>query len=105
KCSCNLLWVHIDLTGGRIERFLNIDLEALIFGTSTMIGEIEALLDERVDVNRAVLAGALAGGQQHVLDNGVGALAVLDDLPEIVVQGVGEFRYFGESLGIDLRFA
>ena len=33
--------------------------------------------------------------QQHVLDDGIGALAVLHDLIEVVAQGIGQF--------IDLR--
>ena len=53
ESPCDLLREYIDLTGGRIKRSLNIDLEALLLGASTMIGEIEALLDECVDVDRA----------------------------------------------------
>ena len=41
-----------------------------------MIGEIEALLDHSVDIDRPALAGAFARVQQHVLDNCIGALAV-----------------------------
>jgi hypothetical protein len=37
------------LTGGRIQGPLYIDLEALLLGACTMIGEIEALLDEGVE--------------------------------------------------------
>ena len=40
----------------------------------------------RVDVGRPTLAGTLARMQQHVLDDGVGALAVLHDLFEIAFQ-------------------
>src|SRR5262249_40000874 len=50
KCSRDLLRVHIDLIGSRIKGPLHIDLEALIFGAGTMIGEIEALLDEGVGI-------------------------------------------------------
>ena len=53
-----------------------------------MIGEIEALLDERIDVDRPMLARAFARVQQHVLDDGIGALAVLHDLVEIAAQHV-----------------
>src|SRR5262249_14160490 len=44
---CNLLREYVDLTGRRIKKPLYIDLEALPFCASAMIGEIEALLDER----------------------------------------------------------
>jgi hypothetical protein len=43
--------------------------------------------------------------QQHVLDDGVCALAVLHDLVEIVAQGVRQFGYFGQRITIDLPFA
>ena len=43
----DLLREQIDLAGGRIERPLQGDVEALLFGARAVIGEIEALLDER----------------------------------------------------------
>jgi hypothetical protein len=48
-----------------------------------MISEIEAFLDEGIDINKSVFTRALARVQQHVLDDGVGPLAVLDNLVEI----------------------
>ena len=50
-----------------------------------MIGEIEALLEQRVEVDRPVLAGPLARMQQHVLDDRVGAFAMLNDFLEIAL--------------------
>ena len=38
--------------------------------------------------------------QQHVLDDGVGALAVLDDLFEIVLQQAGQFVDFFPDLAV-----
>src|SRR5215471_9757467 len=73
----DFLRVHIDLTGGRIKEPLHIDLEALLLCASTMIGEIEALLDECVDVDGPMLARTFARVEQHVLDDGVGTPAVL----------------------------
>jgi hypothetical protein len=43
--------------------------------------------------------------QQHILDDGVGALAVLHDLVEIVAQGVRQFGYFGVRVSVDFHFA
>ena len=63
-----------------------------------MIGEIEALLDERVDVDRPMFARSFARMQQHVLDDGVRALAVLNDLVEIVSQSVRQFSDFTARL-------
>jgi hypothetical protein len=61
------------LTGGRIKGPPQIDLEALFLGAGTMIGEIETLLDECVDVDRPMFARAFALVQQHILDDGVGS--------------------------------
>src|SRR5262249_43480230 len=79
----DLLREYVDLASVRIQGPLHIDLEALLLGPCTMIGEIEAVLDERVDGDRPMLAGAFARVQQHVLDDRVCAFAVLHDLVEI----------------------
>jgi len=50
--------------------------------------EVEALLDERIDIDNSVFTRAFARVQQHVLDDGIGALAVLDDLVEVAPQCV-----------------
>ena len=81
---------QIDLTGGRVKGPLQGDIEALLLGPRPVIGEIEALLDQGVDIDRPVLSGALTRMQQHVLDDGVGALAVLHDLVEIALQRIGD---------------
>jgi hypothetical protein len=65
-----------------------------------VIGEIKAFLDQRVDVDRSVFTRAFARVQQHVLDNGIGALAVLDDLVEIALQRVRNLANLGSQLGI-----
>src|SRR5262245_36192941 len=70
-----------------------------------MIGEIEALLDEGVDVDGPMLARTFARVQQHVLDNRIRALAVLNNLVEIIAQGVRQFGYLGERISIGFRFA
>jgi hypothetical protein len=51
-----------------------------------VVRQTEALFDEGVYVGLPVFAAAFARMQQHVLDNGIGASAVLDDLLEIVLQ-------------------
>ena len=50
-----------------------------------VIGEIEALIDQAVDLDRPMLSRPLTGMQQHVLDDRVGALAVLYDLVKIAL--------------------
>ena len=49
----------IDLTGGRVKGPLQSDIEALLLGPRPVIGEIEALLDQGVDIDRPMLARAL----------------------------------------------
>ena len=65
-----------------------------------MIGEVEALIEKRIDIRRPVLTGAFTRMQQHVLDDGVGALAVLHDLFEIVLQQAGQFVDFFPDLAV-----
>ena len=50
------MWENIELAGGRIKGPLQGDREALLLGSGTMIGEVEALLDEAIDIDRAVFA-------------------------------------------------
>ena len=85
---------HVDLASVRIKGPLQGDIEALFLGPRSVIGEIEAFLDQGVDIDRPVLAGAFARMQQHVLDDRVGALAVLHHLFEIALQHVGQLVEF-----------
>ena len=78
------------------------DIEALLLGPRAVIGEIEALLDQGIDIDRPVLAGALTRMQQHVLDDGVGALAVLHDLVEIALQHIGNLADLGAQLAVEV---
>ena len=71
---------------------LQSDIEALLLGPRPVIGEVEAFLDEGVDIDRPVLARAFARVQQHVLDDGIGALAVLHDLVEVALQRIRQSR-------------
>ena len=63
-----------------------------------MIGKVEALLDDGIDIDRSVFARAFARMQQHVLDDGIGTLAVLHDLVEIASQRICQFVNFGARL-------
>ena len=51
-----------------------------------MIGEVEGVIDERVDVGRLALAAAAARMRQHALDDAVGAPTVLGDFLQIAGQ-------------------
>jgi hypothetical protein len=45
-----------------------------------VIGEVERLIDQRVEIDLAALAGDAARVLQHALDDVIGPLAVLGDL-------------------------
>ena len=59
------------------------DLEALLLGPRPVIGEIETFLNESIDIDRPVLTRAFTRVQQHVFDDGIRPLAMLNDLMEI----------------------
>src|SRR5262245_30233876 len=67
----NILRKYVGMTCGRVERPLQGNVEALLLGSCTVIGEIEAFLDKSVDIHGPVLTGALTRMQQHVFDDGV----------------------------------
>src|SRR5215467_11109685 len=69
-----------------IEVAFHRDVEALILGPGAMIGEVERLFDERVDVGRLPITAAAARMRKHALDDAVGAAAVFSDLLEIAGQ-------------------
>src|SRR3974390_274641 len=91
----DVLWEHVDFTGGRIEGSLQGDGEARLLGPRPVIGKIEALLDEAIDVDESVFTRAFARVQQHVLDNRIGPFAVLHDLGKIAPQCVCKLDNLG----------
>jgi len=44
------LWENVDFAGSRIQRFLQNDIEFLLLGAGAVIGQVEAFLDDRIDV-------------------------------------------------------
>ena len=68
-----------------------------------MIGKIEAFLDEGVDIDEPVLTRAFARVQQHVLDDGIGTLAVLHDLVEIALQRIRNLADLCSQLAVEVR--
>ena len=71
------------------------DDEAGLLRSRTVIGEVEALPNQRVDVDGPTFAGTLTRVQQHVLDDGVSPLAVLDHLVEVILEQASQFIDFG----------
>ena len=52
---CNVLWENIDFAGVAIKSPFQLDIEALLLSARPVIGEVEAFLDERIDIDRPVL--------------------------------------------------
>src|SRR5262245_25120444 len=67
----------ISLPCRRIQGPLHGDVEALFLGPCPVPGEIKALLNASIDINNPLCTRAFARVQQHVLDDGIRALAVL----------------------------
>src|SRR5882762_11632515 len=58
QCTGNFLRIHFCRTRVRVEVALERDAETRLFCPRAVIGEIEAFLDQGVDVGGSVLAGA-----------------------------------------------
>src|SRR5512132_1859315 len=56
----DILRKYVRLASGRVERPLHGNVEALFLSSCTVIGEIEAFLDERIDINNSVFTRAFA---------------------------------------------
>src|SRR5262245_42724603 len=65
-----------------------------------MVGKVEALLDDGIDIDNPVFTRAFTRVQQHVLDNGIRPLAVLDDLVEITLQLISNLADLRSQLAI-----
>src|SRR5262249_30431467 len=56
------------------------NVETLILGSPTVIGEVQRFLNQAVEVDASTLAAAGAGMLQHAFDDIVGTPSVLGDL-------------------------
>src|SRR5262249_16216579 len=97
----DVLREDISFAGSRIKRPLQRDIEALLLGPRPVPGEIEAFLDEGIDIDNPVFTRTLARVQQHVLDDGIRPLPVLDDPVEIGPQCLGQFIYLSPRLIVE----
>ena len=70
-------------------------LKLRILGARAVIGEVERLVDQRIEIDLAALGRDPARVLQHALDDAVGAPAVLGDLFEIAGQHRDDFVEFG----------
>src|SRR3984957_2303697 len=91
KDARNLLRTQIDHSGRRIKGSLQLDVELLLLRSRAVVRKIEAVFNDGVDLHRAAFARSFTRMQQHVLDDGVGTLPVLDHLLEISLQHLRQF--------------
>src|SRR5262249_57258242 len=56
-----------------------------------VIGEVQRLLGQSVNVDAAVLTRCAARMLKHAANDSVGALAMLDDLRKVIREGVDDF--------------
>ena len=94
---------QLDRFQRRIEFLLQGDVEALIMGAGAVIGEVQRLLDQGVEVDLPALAADAARMLQHALDDVVGALAVLGDLFEIAGQHLDRLVDLGARVFVEGR--
>ena len=103
--SRDLLRIDISHADGWVEIALQGDTEARFFRSGTVISEVQALIDYRVDVSRAMLAGTFTGVLQHVFHDGVGALAMLNHLFEVGLQYLRQFVQFPARSRVERRLS
>ena len=71
------------------------DVEALILGPGTVIGEVQGFLDQAVEIDTATLAAAATRMFQHALDDIVGTSSVLGDFFEVAGEHLDRFVDLG----------
>src|SRR4029077_17234378 len=101
----DLLREKINLASSRVKGSFEGDIEALLLRPRSVIGEIEALIDQGVNIDRSVLSRALTRMQQHVLDDRVGALTMLHDLVEIALERIRNLTDLRAQFGVKVRTA
>ena len=98
--SCGTTSIELGL---RCEVALQRDVEVLILGAGAVIGEVQRLLDQRIDVGLLPVARAAARMRQHALDDAVSAPAVFDDLGQVAGQQVHRVLQLGALVLVRLR--
>ena len=82
----HLLRCHLDRREAGLEIALQGDVEVRVPRPRAVIGEVQRLINEGIEIDSPALARDAARVLQHRLDDIVGALAVLGDLVEIAGQ-------------------
>ena len=99
----DLLRRQLDWREAGLEIALQGDVEILILRPRTVIGEVQRLVDQGVEIDLTALARDAARVFQHRLDDVVGALAVLGDLLEVAGQHLDRLVDFGALVLVERR--
>src|SRR5215510_15981725 len=67
-----------------------------------MVGKVQTLLDDGIDIDEPVFTGAFARVQQHVLDDGICTFAMLYDPVEIALQRIRNLTDLHSQLAIEV---
>src|SRR5215470_6369443 len=92
--AAHILRHDLDRREIAVEVELQSDLEILVLCSGAMIGEVQALLDECIQIGRLPVTAAATRVLQHAADDAVGATTVLGDLFETA----GQHLYCLENL-------
>ena len=66
-----------------------------------MVGEVQSLLNEVIEVHRPTLAGDPARVLQHALDDAIGSPAVLCNFYKVPIQRIDDLFELAALVGID----
>jgi hypothetical protein len=78
-----VLWSQRNRRNTGLQLTLQRDVEALVLRTGAMIGKVQRLIDQSIEIHRSTLAGASARMFQHAPHDAVGTSAVFVDLTQI----------------------
>src|SRR5262249_38978102 len=104
KHTRDVLGNQLDGTKIGVEVALDRNVEFPILCASAMIGEVERLFDQRVDIDVLALAAPAPGMQEHAFDDAVGTTAVLGNLGQIVIQRPNQSLGLGVFLCLYARY-
>src|SRR5438034_1367845 len=99
----DLLRQQFGFAGGGIEILLQPDLKTLLLDAGAVVGELEALANQRIDVDSAPLTRAIARVHEHIPDDRVGAPAVLHYFFKIALQQRCDFVSFAAHQVVEGR--
>ena len=91
KDAGHLLRRHLDQREAGLEIALQGNVEALVLRPGAVVGEVQGLVDQGIEVDLATLARDAARVLQHRFHDVVGAFAVLGDLVEVAGQHLDGF--------------